>query len=119
MWAHYVTFTYQGNSAMKKSFLPNVFNTNPMNSPLTKYEILNLAINERKMVKIDWKQSFTMKSRAEYVFPLHLFVHQGQEYLIWQRPAEGNLDCAPIVAMRTYPMVHGSGLSRSRTMRCG
>lgn len=84
---------------MKKNYLQNFSETNLKSIPLSKNEIINLAINERKMLKIEWKQSFTMKTSHEYVFPLHLFDFNGQEYLIWQRPAEENLDCAPIVAM--------------------
>lgn len=66
--------------------------------------MLNLAINERKMIKIEWKQTFTIQTKPEFVFPLHLFEYHGQEYLIWQRPTEGNLDCGPIVAMGPLEM---------------
>lgn len=83
---------------MKKTLLKQPLDLG-QNLPLSKSEIINLAINERKMVKVEWKFSFTKKKGVEFIFPLHLFEYQGQEYVIWQRPAEGNLDCAPIVAM--------------------
>lgn len=66
---------------------------------LSKGEMVSLAIAERKMIKVQWRQSYTTKDYMEYIFPLHLFDFQGQEYLIWERPTQGNLDCAPIVAM--------------------
>ena len=87
---------------MKKNlhmYSSSVKSSQHINLPLSKSELLNLAINERKMIKIEWKQGFTQKSKPEHVFPLHLFDFQGQEYLIWERPTEGNLDCGPIVAM--------------------
>lgn len=89
---------------MKKPYLQNVLDSSKHSLPLTKNEILSLAINERKMLKITWKQNFTMKVVPEFVFPLHLFEFQGQEYLVWQRPTEGVLDCGPIVAMGPIEM---------------
>jgi hypothetical protein len=89
---------------MKKPSLQNIFTTNTQAPPLTKYEILSVAINERKMVKITWKETFTMKVVPEFMFPLHLFEYGGQEYLIWERPTDGNLDCGPIVAMGPVEM---------------
>lgn len=84
---------------MKKPHLQNYSNLSCSTMPLSKCELINIAINERKMLKIQWKQAFKIKAKDEFVFPLHIFEFQGQEYLIWQRPTEENLDCAPIVAM--------------------
>lgn len=91
---------------MKKLALQNYSSSSQASLPLSKCEIINMAINERKMVKIEWKQAFSIKTKDEFVFPLHLFEFQDQEYLIWQRPTEGNLDCAPIVAMGPINLSH-------------
>lgn len=97
---------------MKKPSLQNYSDSKISSMPLTKSEIINLAINERRMIKVEWKANFSIKeARVEYIFPLHIFEFQDQEYLIWQRPTEENLDCAPIVAMGPVEMSHNYFMS--------
>jgi hypothetical protein len=94
----------KGIESMKKAYPLNAPDSSKAKLPLSKCELINLAINERKMVRVEWKYSFTKKIVPEFIFPLHIFEYLGQEYVVWERPTEANLDCAPIVAMGPVEM---------------
>lgn len=65
---------------------------NILSGQVTVSESLYLATIQRHMVQVQWKNH----SSYEAAFPLMIFEHNNQEYLIWQRPTEGILDCSPL-----------------------